>query len=144
MMAATLLQVWAQCNDKLIEIAAARLEGYNYSKDFKVRLKKAKKGEQAPSHRITVILNRGFRYKIFTTSAKEFNNKLVADLYNNEVKIASTWNKDSGKHYEAIEFECAKTGAYFLTLYFDDGQEGCGVAILGVESEEQRVNRGKL
>lgn len=137
-------EVFAQCNDKLLELAAARLERFNYSKDFKVRLKKAKKGAQAPSHRVTVILNRGFRYKIYTTSAAEYKNKLVVDLYDSELKIASTWNSKDGKHYEAIEFECARTSAYFLNFYFDDAMEGCGVGILAVESQDQRIDRGKL
>jgi len=144
LMTATLFQVWAQCNDKLLEIAATKLQNYNYTKDFKVRLKKAKKGEQAPSHRATVILNRGFRYKIFTTSAVEFHNKLVVDLYDSEMKIAGTWNSAQGKHYEAIEFDCSRTAAYFLTFYFDDGEEGCGVGILSVESQDLRTDRGKL
>lgn len=144
MLGLMMLEVWAQCNDKLLEIAATKLEGFNYSKDFRVRLKKAKKGEPAPSHRVTVILNRGFRYKIYTTTASEYKNRLVADLYDSEMKIAGTWNNQQGKHYEAIEFECARTSAYFITFYFDDALEGCGLGILAVESTDQRTERGKL
>lgn len=131
---------FAQCNDQLLAVASERLENYNYVKDFKIKMKKGKKGD-VPFQRSTVILNAGFKYKIFTANAKEFDGKLVADFFSQEGLLASTYAPSSKKHYESIEFECRKTGVYFLTLYFEEGKEGCGVCVLSIEADDVKRDR---
>jgi hypothetical protein len=133
-------QSFAQCNDQLLAVASERLENYNYVKDFKIKMKKGKKGD-VPFQRSTMILNAGFKYKIFTASAKEFDGKLVADFFSQEGMLASTYSASNKKHYESIEFECRKTGVYYLTLYFEEGKEGCGVCVLSIESDDVKRDR---
>ena len=125
----------AQCNDQLLTIASEKLKGYNYVKDYKIKMKKGKK-DNPPFQKTTMILNSGCRYKIFTLNAKEYDGKLIADIFSVDGAVASTYSNDSKKHYEAVEFNCKKTGVYYLTLYFEGAEEGCGICILSIESDE--------
>ena len=131
----------AQCNDQLLTLASEKLTNYNYVKDFKIKMKKGKKDAPIPSQRSTVILNSGARYKIYTVSAKDYDGKLIADFFSQEGIIASTYGQESHKHYESIEFECRKTGVYYISLYFEDAKEGCGICILAIEDDGVRRER---
>ena len=104
-------------------------------------MKKGKSDGPVPSQRAAVILNSGSVYKIFTVSAKDYQGKLIADFYTQEGLLASTYGQELRKHYESIEFECKKTGIYYISLYFEGAKEGCGICILSVETEDGRKDR---
>jgi len=126
----------AQCNDKLLEKGAELLEKYTYLKDVRVRLKKAKKNEVA-EQRASVILSKGTKYRIVGAEAKEFDGKLIVSLFNSSGLVASNYDPASKKFFSGIDFTCKQSGLYYIICSFEDGQEGCGIAVLGFENASE-------
>jgi hypothetical protein len=132
---------FAQCEDQLLAKAANMIGDYTYTKDFRVKLKKAKKNESLPFVKQAVILNKGVKYRIFLCNADEYPGQLVFELYNNEKKILSSYDVDRQKHFKIIEFDCKQTGAYTAIMYFQEGQEGCAISVIAFEGDEAKSSR---
>jgi hypothetical protein len=128
----------AQCNDQLLNVAIEAAGDFTYLKDFKVKMKKAKRNSPAPTMKYTVMLSKGNKYKLVGASAQDYDGKIVFELYDQRGKIGSSYNHTTRKHYKEVEFICKKSGAYYVLVYFQDGYEGCGVAMLSF------LNRNKF
>ncbi|PLX12900.1 MAG: hypothetical protein C0594_01905 [Marinilabiliales bacterium] len=122
--------LFAQCNDELVNICALDIGEATYLKDFKVRLKKAKKGKPAPVARYSVVLNKGTHYRFSVCNAQEFEGEAILQLYDNDKLIGSTFNVATGKTYKAFDFICRKSAVYHLFFSYKEGKEGCSVGIL--------------
>ncbi|MBU0763547.1 MAG: hypothetical protein KJ607_01795 [Bacteroidetes bacterium] len=120
----------AQCNDELINICALDIGEATYLKEFKVRLKKAKKGKPAPVARFSVVLNKGTRYRFSVCNAQEFDAEAILQLYDSDRLLGSTFNVATGKTYKHFDFVCNKSAVYHLFFSFREGKEGCSVGIL--------------
>lgn len=123
-------QVLAQCGDELLDICYPKIGDYKYIKSYPIRLKKSRKGEPPIIAKYAVVLNGGVKYKIVGCNATDFDGKIVITLYNGDTMIGSTYDYNIGKEYPGIEFECKKSGVYYLSFYFRDGKEGCAICIL--------------
>ena len=125
--------IFAQCGDELVDICVSKLgTSCTYLKEFKIKLKKAKKNEPAPVARFSVVLNKGTHYRFSVCSAEEFEGKAVIQLYDTSRLLGSSYNMATGKLYDGFVFVCKKTSAYHLFFSFKEGKEGCAVGILSM------------
>ncbi|MBI4647941.1 MAG: hypothetical protein HY738_15470 [Bacteroidia bacterium] len=127
---------FSQCNDELINICALDIGEATYLKEFKVRLKKAKKGKPAPVARFSVVLNKGTHYRFTTCNAKEYDGEVILQLYDADRLLGSTYNVQTGKMYKAFDFICRKSAVYHLFFSYKEGKEGCSVGILSFVNKE--------
>ena len=125
--------IFAQCGDELVDICVSKLgTSCTYLKEFKIKLKKAKKNEPAPVARFAVVLNKGTHYRFSVCNAEEFEGKAVIQLYDTSRLLGSSYNMATGKLYDGFVFVCKKTSAYHLFFSFKEGKEGCAVGILSM------------
>ena len=80
----------AQCNDELLEEPAALLEKFTYLRDFKIRMKKAKKNQLAPTAAYSVILNKGTKYRFITNSDASQDGQVIMELFDRKVEPSSS------------------------------------------------------
>jgi len=121
-----------QCDSKLEDECCSSIGQFKFLKSFSIDLKKNK------SSRVSVALNSGIRYKISYCNAANCSCnaiiKVITTVHGNEQILGMTYNPNTKKHYTSIEFNCQKTGVYFLDFSFEDGNKGCSACILSVES----------
>jgi len=125
----------AQCDDGLIAEVADALGNFNYMKDYKVRMEKMKKKNKMPPQiSYSIILNEGKKYRFIINYAEDLPGKLKFEMFGQRSGIVLT-NYDglSNKYYNGVEFQCKATAMYTVSLSFSDGQEGCGVVIVGFD-----------
>ena len=80
-----------------------------------------------------MILNKGTAYRFIMNDADGFKGKIVMDLFDRRGKLISSYNTSSDKHYEVIDMLCKQTGVHQIAISFTEGQEGCGVVVLGFQ-----------
>lgn len=99
-----------------------------FLKAYRIKLKQ---GENNKSKKATYsyLFTCGKKYMISGCSGNNKNN-LILELYNPVRLIASTYDPKSKMNLHGIEFTCMKTGMYNLNFYFENGEEGYGVAVL--------------
>lgn len=132
---------FSQCGPQLLTNAAEKIDDYTYVKDFKVRLKKARRRQPTPYLKNTIILNKGTRYRIFVANAEEYDGELIFELYDRENIITSNFDNQTEKYYDGIEYDCMRTGAYTLVMYFSGGHEGCAAVIVAFEGNDVKRQR---
>ena len=132
---------YAQCDDQLIAEVADALGEYNYLKDYKVWMPKAKKKNKLPPQvAYNIILNKGKKYRFLINYSEELPGELKFEMFHAKGGMVLT-NYDglSREYYNGVEFVCKATAMYTISVSFSDGQEGCGVVIVGFE--EQKKNQ---
>jgi len=125
----------SQCTDELLTEASKSLDNFVYVKDFKIKLKEAVEKRDAKEVTYTVILNKGVNYKFILADAKEYDGKLVFELFGDRGKLVSSYNEDLDKHYSVIEYSCKRSGMYFINLGFEGAKEGCGILVYSFEKK---------
>lgn len=127
---------YSQCNDQLVNLCAMSTDGATYIKDFKARMKKAKKNEPAPVAKYSVVLNKNTVYRFNVCNATEFAGKAIIQLYDAESMLGSNYNVATGKDYASFDFYCKKSGIYQVFMSFKGGEEGCAAGILSFVGKE--------
>ena len=123
----------AQCNNQLVNNCALNVgDNATYIKDFKAKLKKARRGASAPIAMFTIVLNKGTHYRFTVCNAKEFEGEAVLQLYDTNNMLGSTFDLARGKDYKAFDLMCRKTATYKVYMTFQGGKEGCAVGILSI------------
>ena len=115
--------------DEEYKIGLTKIGDFRLIKDYRVSLKKGK------SESYPISLTKGLRYKFYTVDNPENKSKMIMTIYmkpDNYMRLASTKSSSSQKHYPSIEFECGKSGKYYLDIHFEDDQKGCGVGMVTV------------
>lgn len=108
------------------------LSQYSLIKSYKISLKKQEYIEAKA--RYSIMLSKGTRYRISGCANEDYSKKPIKFvLFDNYGKVASNLDEDKGKFYEAIEYECKKTGVYYLTYSFEDGKAGCGSGSIAIK-----------
>ncbi len=130
---------FGQCNDQLIDTALTKIESFTYLKDFKVRLKKAKKNSPQAA-RYTVILSKDTKYRFTTTNAKEYPGELIWTLYDSNGVVMSNFVASKSKAYSVVDMTCKKSGRYYLTYSFLGGASGCGVGLLSFRNKTKTID----
>jgi hypothetical protein len=121
--------VSAQTEDELVEICGMIAKDATYLKDFKIRLDA---GDPPPIQRFSVILKKDIKYRFSVCNSKDFEGKVVLQLYDNNRILASTYVIATGKDYPSIDYTCSKTGAYHLYFSFKEGKPGLAVGLLSL------------
>ena len=120
---------FAQTEDELVEICGLIAKDATFLKDFKVRLDA---GDPPPIQRFSVILKKDIKYRFSVCNSKDFEGKVILDLFDNNRLLATTYVIASGKDYPCIDYVCTKTGAYHLSFKFKDGKQGLAVGLLSM------------
>ncbi len=123
-------QAQAQCGEGLIDVCHGKLGESKFLKSFPVQLAKQKKGDPLPVVKYTFVFNSGMTYRIYVCNAQEKPGKGIISLYHQDNMIGTTYMVDSKKHFPFIQFECKMSGAYSLSFYFEDGEEGCAMGVV--------------
>ena len=126
------VDVKAQCNEQLVNNCMLEIGDAKYMKEFRVKLKRARKGQPPPTARFTVTLNKGGHYRFNILNAIDYEGKVILQLYDRERLLISSLNLTDGKMYSQIDFMCTKTAIYQIFMSFKDGKEGCAVGILSL------------
>lgn len=127
----------AQCSDELISEVAANMEGFNYLKDYKVMMKKAKKNQLPPKAGYTIILNKGTKYRFLINYAEDLPGQMKFELYNQaEGLVLTNYDGVNNKYYKGVEYVCNSTTMYNISVSFSGGEEGCGVVIVGFKEKK--------
>lgn len=130
----------SQCNDELLSLAINQMgEDFDYVKDIKIRLKKSKKGKTPLSIKQGIILNKGQTYKIYARNAKEYDGRIIFQLHNVKGNIAKSYS--NGTHFKAVTYKCTATGMYYLSSYYENGEEGCSVVVIAVKPTKHEINK---
>lgn len=129
---------YAQCNDKLVEIAIDSIgENATYIQNFKARLKKDKKNKGIIAS-FSIVLNAGTYYRFNVESASEFQGEAVLQLYEGTNLIGTTYDYTRDKDYKKFDMICKSTANYKVQISFKDGKEGCAAGILSIILGEKR------
>lgn len=127
-----------QCNNNLIDICKTKLTKTTYLKHFKVRFAKSTKRQKASSANFSVYLNKGTLYKFTTTNDSTKNGVAIIKLYDDFRYYGGNIDQKTKKISDSFGFLCRKTGIYYLTIKFKDGQEGCAVIMLSMKKKKKK------
>ena len=109
----------AQCNEQLVNICYPTIDGYTYLKDFKFRLKEGSEANAKPTAKFQLILSKDTKYLLTACNAEEYEGKVIYQLFDASGLIASSYNPQTKKHYESVEFVFKKSGLYYLAYTFE-------------------------
>ena len=130
--------VFAQCNNKIKTMCLPNLATYTVLKTYKIELEKRKsKRKLPPKARYSLMLSKGTRYRISGCVDEATKDKMIFTLFDNMGEISSSYNKQTGKYYPAFEFICNKSGVYYLTFHFKEGEQGCGGANIAMRKKSK-------
>ncbi|HIE15807.1 MAG TPA: hypothetical protein EYP69_02665 [Bacteroidales bacterium] len=123
---------FAQCNDKLIDIAVSQNHNATYLKDFKVKLPATPKNKPRAIAKFQIVLNGGNHYRFNIAKASEYNGIPIIQLYEGNKLLGTSYLTSKQKDYKMFDFICQKTGTYKIFISFKDGAAGCAVGILSL------------
>jgi hypothetical protein len=102
-------------------------EGAIYLKEFVVDLPKAEKGERPPMFRQAIVLRGNNIYRFNLCNHK---GEAVIRIYDSANLILSSFDTNSNKEFNPINFLCRKTGQYNIVITFKNGKAGEAVGIM--------------
>lgn len=120
----------AQCNDELLGICYPTIGNYKFLKSYPVKMKKSKKGEPPMTGQNSIVLNSGVTYRFSACNASDYDGKIVVTLFSGSSMVSSNYNATSGTFYPGFDFQCKKSGVYYISFYFDGGKEGCSMILM--------------
>lgn len=128
--------VFSQCAEvsptdleQLLDKCSSQAGENIFLKAYRIKLKQSEKNKPKQVN-YSYLFTFGKKYTIYACSSRSSKSNLIVELYNSAGLIASTYDPKSKMNLPGIEFTCMKTGMYTLIFYFEDGVEGCGVAVL--------------
>ncbi len=127
------VRTFGQCDtDVLLNDCAADLGTFNYIRSFGFNIGQKKK---SPSE-YTYIFSKGSTYILIVCEDKGSKGKLELSISDKDHSpVASTFDKESGKYYNHVQFTCSATGVYYIKGSFIDTKKGCGLCILGLDKK---------
>lgn len=123
----------AQCNEQLVNKCYPTIDGYTYLKDFKFRLQEATEENPKPRAKFQLILSKDTKYLLTACDAEEYEGKVIYQLFDASGLLASSYNPQTKKHYESVEFVCKKSGLYYLAYTFEDNKKGCAIGMVAFQ-----------
>lgn len=125
------LYVKSQCSETLLPEATKKLDTFTYTKDFKIKLKEVVQSRDEKYVSVSVMLNKGTKYRFVLDDAKEYEGRLIFELFSDRGRQLSSYEPVVEKHYTVLEYTCNRSGMYFMNFEFKDAKEGCGVLVYG-------------
>ena len=86
-----------------------------------------------PTAKFQLILSKDTKYLLTACNAEEYEGKVIYQLFDASGLLASSYNPQTKKHYESIEFVCKKSGLYYLVYTFVDYKRGCAIGMVAFE-----------
>jgi len=103
-----------------------------YLKDFRIELGKTSEQNEL-RYKTNVSLWKNTKYKFTVCNAEGSKGQLYLTLKDETDKIVLTsYDTQTGKTYQFVDFVCNKSGIYQLNYDFTDGQQGSGVGIISI------------
>jgi hypothetical protein len=103
-----------------------------YLKDFRIQLgKTTTQGELR--YKANMSLWKNTKYRFTLCNSDDSKGELILNLKDDANKVvASSYDKNTGKTYQFIDFLCNKSGIYQLNYDFIGGQQGSGVGVVSM------------
>jgi hypothetical protein len=130
----------AQCDNSLIDSCKNRLNETVYLKHFKVRFAKANNNKRASVANFSVYLNKGNIYQFTTANDKTKDGKAIIKLYDDFRYYGGNINTKTKEISRSFGLLCQKTGVYYLTIKFQDNDEGCSAIMLSVKEKKKKYD----
>lgn len=121
-----------QCDQELIDICSGQIGESTYIKHFKIRFGVSKSAKKPSTATFSVILNKGTQYRFTTCNDAGKQGQTVLELADDFTVYGTNYDPATKKVYKSIDFQCNKTSPYYITMYFADGLEGCGVCMMSL------------
>lgn len=127
--------VLAQCDeDEFVDHCAANLgDEYGYLRTFE-----SEEIEECTDYPYTgaFLFRKGVNYIFTSCGVSEDYHRIIVKLYNRTRKlVASSYNKESGKHYDRMVFKCNATGIFFVQSLTTVDENSCGITMLGFSAQ---------
>jgi hypothetical protein len=113
--------------ERVQDCASKAGDGAIYLREFVVNLPKAEKGERPPMYRQAVILRGNNIYRFNLCNDK---GQAIIRLYDSSNLLVSSFDSQTNKEYNPINFLCRKTGQYNIIITIRDGKAGEAVGIM--------------
>ncbi|MGE4287622.1 MAG: hypothetical protein AB7E36_02950 [Salinivirgaceae bacterium] len=125
----------AQCDQALIDNCASGSGNIKYIKHFRIRFAESKNAKNRSEGKFVMMLSKGNHYRFSVCNDPSKPGSTIIELNSDYSKFGGNYNAETDKEYKAFDFMCTKTGPYYLTMYFKDGQEGCGVCVVSLVTD---------
>ena len=113
--------------ERVQDCAGKAGDGAIYLKEFVVSLPKGEKGERPPMFRQAVILRGNNIYRFNLCNDK---GQAIMRVYDSSNMLISSYDNQTNKEYNPINFLCRKTGQYNIIITFREGKAGEAVGIM--------------
>lgn len=120
-------------DDEYVE-GLKKITDFRLIKDYRITMKSGS-ANNPPTLSFPISLTAGLIYKFVPVNNPDNTKKMIMSMYmaeNKTMLLASTFSSGSKKHYPTVEFECGRTGTYYLFFSFEEGEKGCGVGMFAV------------
>lgn len=118
----------AQCDNSLKRAAYKGIETGTYLRDFRISLPDSKAKKPVTEEK-NVILNKGNRYRFSVSADPTLVGKPVVKIFDPSVEYITAEN---GTQSVIFDFVCNKTQVYYVSVSFQNGQEGCCILMLAL------------
>ncbi len=123
----------SQCNENIVRDCIKILDNYTFLKLYNVKFQITKTFATPPEIKYSYVFSKGNKYKITNCWDKYSQVEMVVSLYDKYGEIiASSYNHKRDKHYPGFIFECNSSGIYSLVFDSQNGENGCGVSLVGM------------
>jgi hypothetical protein len=124
---------YGQSVDPLISKCATNAgDNARYLKDFRIQLGKSSNQNEL-RFRANMSLWKNTKYRFTMCNAESSKGQLILTIKDKSNKIIlSSFDKNSGKIYSFVDFECQKSGIYQISYDFNEGQQGSAVGVVSM------------
>ena len=102
-------------------------KGAIYLKEFVVSLPRAVRDKNPPIYRQAVILRGNNIYRFNLCNDK---GQAIIRIYDSSNMVVSSYDTNTDRDFNPINFLCRKTGQYTIMINFKDGKSGEAVGIM--------------
>ena len=124
-----------QCDQALIDNCAAGSGNIKYIKHFRIRFAESKSTKNRSDGKFVMMLSNRKHYRVSACNDPSKQGSTIIDPSSDYSKLGENYNAETDKEYKAFDFMCTKTGPYYLTMFFKDGDEGCGVCVVSLVTD---------
>ena len=127
------LSAFAQCNHRLVEIAANEAGADAiYIREFKVKLSKGTMDEPSPTGKFPVFLNKGVQYRFTVANAQEYNGQAIVEVTRRGQQYAGNYDFNNDSYSSSFDFFCDRSSTYQILINYGADKEGCSAIVMSM------------